>query len=71
MREILSDGENALLVAPGNPSALAQAIARLMEDHDLRSRLGRAARAAVAEYSWERRAERLEALFTDVLASTR
>ena len=32
----------------------------------LRGRLGDAARAAVAEYSWDRRAERLEALFTEV-----
>jgi glycosyltransferase involved in cell wall biosynthesis len=60
-----------MLVTPGDAGALAAAIGRLAGDPALREALGAAARAAVAEYSWDRRAERLEALFTEVRASIR
>lgn len=39
-REVLSDGENALLVPAGDPQALAGAISRLRQDPGLRVRLG-------------------------------
>jgi glycosyltransferase involved in cell wall biosynthesis len=71
LREVLTDEVNALLVAPGDPAALAAGIRRLAIDRTLRARLADAARDGVAEYSWERRAERLEALFTEVLSSIR
>ena len=69
--EVLTDEVNALLVAAGDPDALAGGIKRLVNDPPLRARLGGAARDAVAEYSWDRRAERLEILFNEVLAPTR
>jgi glycosyltransferase involved in cell wall biosynthesis len=69
--EVLTHEVNALLVAPGDAEALAGAIGNLVADADLRARLGAAARRDVAEYSWDRRAERLERLFTEVLASAR
>ena len=71
IREVLTHEVNALLVTPGDPDALAAGITRLAGDSSLRQQLGDAARTAVAEYSWDRRAERLEALFTEVLASRR
>ncbi len=71
IREVLTDERTALLVTPGDPEALAAGIRRLAADAGLRGRLAGAALAAVAEYSWDRRAERLEALFTEVLASRR
>jgi glycosyltransferase involved in cell wall biosynthesis len=71
IREVLTHDVNALLVTPGDAGALAAAIRRLAGDPALREALGAAARAAVAEYSWDRRAERLEALFTEVRASIR
>lgn len=43
-REVLRDGETALLVPSGDPAALAAALARLAEDRELRERLGAAAR---------------------------
>ena len=67
--EILADDVNALLVAPGDATALASAIRRLAADAALRARLGAAARTAVRDYSWARRAERLEQLFTQVLGA--
>jgi glycosyltransferase involved in cell wall biosynthesis len=69
IREVLADDRTALLVEPGHPEAIAAAIRRLAADPALRARLGAAARAAVGEYGWNRRAERLEALFTSVLAA--
>jgi glycosyltransferase involved in cell wall biosynthesis len=66
IREVLAHESTALLVAPGEPEALAAAIRRLRGDPALRTTLARAACAAAAEYSWGRRAERLEALFHEV-----
>jgi len=43
-REVLTDGRDALLVSPGDPVALAAALARLAADAALRARLGEAAR---------------------------
>ena len=37
--EIITDGEDGLLVPPANPSALAQAILRVLEDRRLREKL--------------------------------
>jgi glycosyltransferase involved in cell wall biosynthesis len=71
IREVLTHDVNALLVTPGDPGALAAAIRRLAGDPLLRETLAAAARTVVAEYSWDRRAERLEALFTEVRASIR
>jgi glycosyltransferase involved in cell wall biosynthesis len=45
--ELVVDGETGLLVEPGDPIALADAIERLAGDPDLRSRLGRAGRDRV------------------------
>jgi glycosyltransferase involved in cell wall biosynthesis len=66
IREVLHDGVDALLVAPGDPQALADAIRRLLNDPALGRRLAAAAFAAVGEYGWDRRATRLEALLTEV-----
>jgi glycosyltransferase involved in cell wall biosynthesis len=43
--ELLTDGEDGLLVAPGDSPALAAALRRLLGDGELRAELGRAARA--------------------------
>jgi glycosyltransferase involved in cell wall biosynthesis len=71
IREVLTDELNGLLVAPGDADALADGIRRLAGDADLRERLAEAASHTVAEYSWGRRAERLEKLFSEVLAARR
>jgi glycosyltransferase involved in cell wall biosynthesis len=56
--------ETGLLVPPGEPAALAEAVVRLLEDEALRRRLGAAARVAAAErYSWSSIAERLAEVY--------
>jgi glycogen(starch) synthase len=65
-REFLRDGENALLVAPGDPEALCGAIRRLVADTCLCERLARAAWDESARYSWDARARALVSLFEEV-----
>ncbi len=58
--EIIVDGENGLLVEPGDSDALARAIELLAEDEVLRTRLGAAARQTVIEqYTWRHNAARV------------
>ena len=57
LREILADGENALLLPSADVAAWAGALRRLMADEALRRRLGNRARQDfLAHHSWERRA---------------
>jgi glycosyltransferase involved in cell wall biosynthesis len=49
IREVLTDGEDALLVPPGEAAALADALVRLAGDDGLRSRLGENARRRFEE----------------------
>ena len=67
-RELVVDGEVGLVVPPRKSEALAGALVRLLEDRDLRQRLGSAARQRVAEhFSTEKRIDKLEALYRQVL----
>ncbi len=71
LREILTDGENALLFDIDEPGAFAAAIARICKDADLRRRLGAGARATIdaRRLTWGHNAERVEALFEELLAA--
>lgn len=66
LSEVLEDGVNALLVAAGDPDALAGAVRRLLDDPALGRRLAAASLKAAPEYGWNKRAERIEALLADV-----
>ena len=67
-QELVVDGEVGLVVPPGNPHALAAALALLIEDPDLRERFGAAGRRRVEDhFSAEKRIDRLEALYRRVL----
>jgi glycosyltransferase involved in cell wall biosynthesis len=59
--------KNGLHVPDSDPVALAQAIARLAEDHDLRERMGRAAHLYAQQYSWECIADRMMAFYGKAL----
>ena len=52
--EIVRDGVDGLLAPPGDVAALADTLARLMGDEELRRRLGREAPAVVERYAPER-----------------
>jgi glycosyltransferase involved in cell wall biosynthesis len=58
--EVIIDGENGLLVEPGDADGLARAIERLVVDGELRARLGAAARkTAIERYTWRHNAARV------------
>jgi glycosyltransferase involved in cell wall biosynthesis len=63
IREILRDGENALLFAPGDEAAFRAALERLCADPALRRKLGAGALASVEEtpLTWDHNAARIAA----------
>ncbi len=60
IREVLRDRDNALLVEPGSPSALAAAVRTLVADPALARRLASRAFEDAAYYGWDTRAERID-----------
>jgi glycosyltransferase involved in cell wall biosynthesis len=69
-REVVSDGDNGLLVPARDSAALARALRRLIEDAGLRRALARRSRErAVAEFSLERVIADTLALYRALLAA--
>ena len=67
-RDIIEDGISGLLVEPENAGALAEAINRLIEDSDLRERMGKAARKRVeTSFSIEREVTAHEQLYLELM----
>jgi glycosyltransferase involved in cell wall biosynthesis len=60
--EIVRDGENGLLVPPGDSPAFAEALQRYLGDAELRARLRAAAAPSVERFAPERVLPRLEAI---------
>jgi glycosyltransferase involved in cell wall biosynthesis len=59
LREVLRGGENAVLVPPDSPEALAAGIRRVLKDPELAGKISRRGRRDVEQYTWERRAEKI------------
>jgi glycosyltransferase involved in cell wall biosynthesis len=59
IREVLSDGENAILVEADNPKALARGIIRLLEDRELAHRISEQSYRDVQSYSWDKRSKHI------------
>jgi glycosyltransferase involved in cell wall biosynthesis len=69
-REIVREGENGLLVPKGDPIALAAALRRLIEDPDLRHRMGKRGSAiAASEFSLDEVIRQTLALYQEMLGS--
>ena len=69
MKDVVSEGRTGLLVPPGDAGALAAAIGRLMNDADLRVRLGTEAHAvAHRDYTWENAAATLASAYDSARA---
>jgi len=67
-REIVRDGENGLLVPPGDAAALESALDRALGDPELLARMRARAQADVQELSWRRVAAQNLAVYEEVLA---
>jgi hypothetical protein len=67
-RDFCRDGVNCLMPAP-TVDAVADAIQRLLDDPELRGRLGEAGVRTAADYAWERRIDALEEFLEGVAGS--
>src|SRR5215212_8138206 len=66
--DVIENGVNGILVAPGEPEALARAIDRLLADPGLTCRLSEGARERGKDYDWEVLAGRVLAVYRGVTA---
>lgn len=66
--DVVKDGENGLLVPPGDPEKLADAIIYLLENEEVRNKMSKNARRKVADYSWGRIAEKMEKVYNEVIS---
>tara|TARA_B110000014_G_scaffold8953_1_gene6264 strand:+ start:92 stop:346 length:255 start_codon:yes stop_codon:yes gene_type:complete len=69
IREVVEDGQTALLVPPGDAGKLADALRRVLADEVLAIQMTRRATEIVSKYSWVQRAESLDDLFQAVVSS--
>jgi glycosyltransferase involved in cell wall biosynthesis len=69
-REVVKDGETGLLVPPGDPGAMAEAVLRLLRDPALARRLGERARAEIPPvFSLTRMVEETARLYHELALS--
>jgi glycosyltransferase involved in cell wall biosynthesis len=66
--DLVADGETGILVRPGDPSALGQAIERLLMNPNLRGRMGQAALCKVSEFQAASVVPRIEHAYKRVLS---
>jgi glycosyltransferase involved in cell wall biosynthesis len=67
--EIVRDGETGVLVAPGDPAALADALVALRDDPARRAAMGAAAAADVRErFAAPRLVDEVQGLYDELLA---
>jgi glycosyltransferase involved in cell wall biosynthesis len=73
LREVLRDGETALLFDPAEPAGFWGAVARMAQDAGLRARLGAAARAEIfrRDLTWDGNARRVVAIAEAEIAALR
>lgn len=68
--EVVEQDVSGLLVPPGDAGALAGGIQRVLDDAELRQRLGREGRRRIVErFSWRETALQTQALYEDVCAA--
>ena len=68
LRELLTDGRDALLVPPNDPAALADALRRVLGDPGLGARLGEGGRALAGAHSEETMVARYLELYDTLIA---
>jgi glycosyltransferase involved in cell wall biosynthesis len=68
VNEMITDGENGVLVAPESPAALADGILRVLTDAGLRERLVAGGRHTLARYSEAELIGQVETLYQEVTA---
>ncbi|MBS7650616.1 MAG: glycosyltransferase family 4 protein [Candidatus Bathyarchaeia archaeon] len=70
--EVVKHGETGILVDPGDYNGLAEAIVRLLRDHDLRRRMGEEGRRRVERlFNWDEAADKTVEVYRHVAESRR
>ncbi|HEX9830934.1 MAG TPA: glycosyltransferase, partial [Thermodesulfobacteriota bacterium] len=65
--EVVEDGVSGILIPPNDENALAEAMIKLIENHDLREKLGENARKKIEErFDINKNIVKYVALFEDV-----
>jgi glycosyltransferase involved in cell wall biosynthesis len=64
---VVKDGENGLLVPPGDTNALADTMIYLLENEEVREKMGKNGRKKVEDYSWEKIAEMTEKVYEGLI----
>ncbi len=67
LREICHDGDDALLITPGDPRDLAEKLLVLLEDETLRARLAEHARENAKRFSIHQTVKKFEQIYDEVL----
>jgi glycosyltransferase involved in cell wall biosynthesis len=68
--EVVTDHETGVLLEPGNPDEVAQAVIELFDDAELRARLATNAREYITEnLTWEQRTERVMEVYSQVVTN--
>jgi phosphatidylinositol alpha-mannosyltransferase len=68
-REVVRHDVNGLLVPPGDPAALAEAVGRILREPDLAKRLAEAGRARADDFRWDGVADRIEQAYQEAVGS--
>jgi phosphatidylinositol alpha-mannosyltransferase len=66
-REVVQPDVDGILVPPGDPAALAEAVRKVLSDSELAERLREAGRARAEGYRWEIVIEQIEAAYQDAI----
>lgn len=67
LTDLVIDGENGLLVPPGDPTALRRAMARLIGDPVLRARMGKAGQHMVGAFQARAVIQQIEGLYEELI----
>ncbi|MEM0203267.1 MAG: glycosyltransferase family 4 protein [Archaeoglobaceae archaeon] len=67
-RCIIEEGYNGIFTKRGDPESLANAITYLLENEEVREKMGRNAKEKARQYSWDKIAEKYEEVYKKVLS---
>jgi phosphatidylinositol alpha-1,6-mannosyltransferase len=67
----IEDGKNGFLIPPSRPEKGAEAIGRILEDSDLKRRMGEEGRRMAREREWARFGEKLERIYRSIISGKR
>lgn len=68
IRNVIKNKENGMLVDPSDPKEFADALIEMLENEELREKLGRAAyQTVIREFSWEAIADRFLKFYSDFM----